>query len=36
LLSALEKKDSEALAVLRSSHELSVLNAVTEIRKTAD
>ena len=33
LLSALEKKDSEALAVLRSSHELSVLNAVTEIRK---
>jgi hypothetical protein len=33
LLAALEKKDSEALAVLRSRHELSVLNAVTEIRK---
>lgn len=33
LLAALEKKDSEALAVLRSSHEVSVLNAVTEIRK---
>lgn len=33
LLSALEKKDAEELALLRSSHELALLDAVKEIRK---
>ncbi|MCK6526409.1 hypothetical protein L6R50_02200 [Myxococcota bacterium] len=33
LLAALEKKDAEALARLRSSHELALLDAVAEVRK---
>ncbi len=33
LLAALEKRDAEALAMLRSTHELSVLDTVTEVRK---
>lgn len=33
LLSALEKKDAESLALLRSSQELSVLDAVTELKQ---
>jgi hypothetical protein len=33
LLAALEKKDGEALARLRSSHELGLLDAVAEVRK---
>jgi hypothetical protein len=33
LLSALEKRDAEALALLRSGHEVKVLNAVKDIRK---
>jgi len=33
LLAALEKKDGEALAQLRSSHELGLLDAVAEVRK---
>lgn len=33
LLSALEKRDAEALALLRSSHEIQLLNAVREIRE---
>jgi hypothetical protein len=33
LLSALEKKDGEALALLRQSHELKVLDAVREIKE---
>ncbi|MBI4538056.1 MAG: hypothetical protein HY704_00930 [Gemmatimonadetes bacterium] len=33
LLAALEKKDAEALALLRSSHELSVLDAVREVKE---
>src|SRR5437764_9161626 len=33
LLSALEKRDAEALALLRSGHEIKLLNAVGEVRK---
>jgi len=33
LLSALEKRDAEVLALLRSSHELILLNAVREIKQ---
>lgn len=33
LLSALEKRDAEALALLRSTHELNVLNAVRQVRE---
>jgi len=33
LLSALEKRDAEELALLRSSHELNLLKAVTETKK---
>src|SRR5436309_2612202 len=33
LLSALEKRDAEALALLRSSNEISLLNAVREVKK---
>ncbi|PZF73906.1 Tc toxin subunit A-related protein [Taibaiella soli] len=33
LLSALEKKDAESLALLRSSQEMSVLDAVTELKE---
>lgn len=35
LLSALEKRDGEALALLRSGHELRLLEAVREVRKLA-
>ena len=33
LLSALEKRDSEALSLLRSSHEIKLLNAVRQVRE---
>src|SRR5436309_5351908 len=33
LLSALEKRDAEALALLRSSHEISLLKAVRQVRE---
>src|SRR5205085_8054679 len=33
LLSALEKKDAEALALLRSSHEIALLDAMVEVKK---
>jgi hypothetical protein len=33
LLSALEKRDAEALALLRSSHEISLLQAVRQVRE---
>jgi hypothetical protein len=33
LLSALEKRDAEALALLRSTHEINVLNAVRQVRE---
>jgi hypothetical protein len=33
LLSALEKRDAEAMAILRSSHEIKVLGAVREVKK---
>ncbi|MEJ7829788.1 MAG: hypothetical protein WKF91_16380, partial [Segetibacter sp.] len=33
LLSALEKKDSEALSILRSTHEIRLLQAAKEVRK---